>query len=183
MSELLLPCMMREDSNRVLGGPAGMRAGLIRGSLPLCTRHPRLRIFPHSLHVSAAAPCKKNKGGVHPTSAYTLCSTCWPSGLSFAGFPSSLQLERRTRPTRLLAHTSIHDAKIGRIAFARESAFFKRLNRSHRNRIQAVTLSDDSLSSSVLSAPAEEEEGGWEGNLPSSHERWRARGDPQHFCC
>ena len=82
-------------------------------------------IFPHSLHVSAAAPCKKNKGGVHPTSAYTLCSTCWPSGLSFAGFPSSLQLERRTRPTRLLAHTSIHDAKIGRIAFARKSAFFK----------------------------------------------------------
>ncbi|MCJ7503459.1 MAG: hypothetical protein MUP80_10430, partial [Acidobacteriia bacterium] len=32
----------------------------------------------------------------------------------------------------------------------------------------------------VLSAPAEEEEGGWEGNLPSSHERWRARGDLGH---
>ena len=140
-------------------------------------------IFPHSLSVPAATPCKKNKGDVHPTSAYTLCSTCRPSGLSFAGFPSSPQLERRTRPTRLLAHASIHDAKIGRIAFARKSAFFKRLNRSHRNRIQAVTLSDDSLSSSVLSAPAEEEEGGWEGNLPSSHERWRARGDSHIVRC
>jgi len=43
--------------------------------------------------------------------------------------------------------------------------------------MQTVTLSDDSLSSSVLSAPAEEEEEGSEGNLPSFHERWRARGD------